>query len=971
MPMIVANNLNALATRNALNSNNSKMSGSLERLSTGYKINSGKDDPSGLVISEQLRAQNVGLERAVQNTQEANNVLGIAEGALNEMNNILKKMRQLAIHSANNGVTSPEQVAADQAEVDSSIQTLDRIARTTKFSDQFLLNGNKELQYESSVMVTDSKDMKLVNENLSDIRQIFKRSDFKMNINFSGAGESAAGKDIDNGNEAQKGYFEVSRKKSAATQLDENGELTQDQAFTLSGNKGSRYLSFAKGTQLGEMVTSINSVKDSTGVEATLVFDSDTTVSGRTSGTVSQIGTASAGTTEITATAAHASGMADVYNRTALGEITTAGVQSISVTADNGLKLGENIDGDGRVYLKMVDGDSYELYKDAAMTMKVAEGDVDASGDTTVMAVNNSELTGIDLTFGTSGLTAGATATLQLGVQMEESGASGDFTVRSETGSNPNKNYMYTVAAGTLHDKITEVSLSSGNLPSSMAGSTYVFEFDDDWMWGGYSLCDQNGVTLATASSHSRDDAANTASMTFNYLGEVFTLTADISYDLTSADTNLIVRVGFDIPEGGGGSDGIDMSGLVDDTNSTTNGSFFNSVGSTLSGVNLGENTSETGKLYLKADLNATSDSKIYAYKDARMRDEDLVAESGDVDLYSSTEGGAVRLYASGAGAGGSTSGLYGTLNFNQITQDLELDGTVIEFENLAMRISAEEYGSDSFVKVDQHEGAIFSRYSETDGAVLLDAGLDGEDWTEYGRDATISLNGQELKLDGTTGTITNLDTTAKIVFNEGTLGCTTLAAVGYNTGSWASRASMLYENEGNYLTHALHNTTETLGDWEGGMQFQLGEGAGDQERTVLSLKNMTATELGKVSFLDSFETDLESEKMLSINDMLSGGWASLGQDPVKALEIIDQAIEDVSGLRANIGAFQANMLETNANSLNVAIENITKTESYIRDADMASESTDFSKNQIMVQAGTSMLAQANQLSQNALSLIS
>ena len=104
---------------------------------------------------------------------------------------------------------------------------------------------------------------------------------------------------------------------------------------------------------------------------------------------------------------------------------------------------------------------------------------------------------------------------------------------------------------------------------------------------------------------------------------------------------------------------------------------------------------------------------------------------------------------------------------------------------------------------------------------------------------------------------------------------------------------------------------------------------------------------------------------------MLSGGWASLGQDPVKALEIIDQAIEDVSGLRANIGAFQANMLETNANSLNVAIENITKTESYIRDADMASESTDFSKNQIMVQAGTSMLAQANQLSQNALSLIS
>ena len=99
------------------------VSGSLEKLSSGYKINTGKDDPSGLVISEQLRAQNAGLQRAVQNTQEANNVLGIAEGSLNEMNSILKKMRQLAIHSANSGVTSPEQVAADQAEVDSSVQT--------------------------------------------------------------------------------------------------------------------------------------------------------------------------------------------------------------------------------------------------------------------------------------------------------------------------------------------------------------------------------------------------------------------------------------------------------------------------------------------------------------------------------------------------------------------------------------------------------------------------------------------------------------------------------------------------------------------------------------------------------------------------------------------------------------------------------------------------------------------------------
>ena len=847
MPMIVANNLNAIATRNSLNANNNKMSTSLTRLSTGYKINSGKDDPSGLVISEQLRAQNVGLERAIQNTQESNNVLGIAEGALNEMNNILSKMRQLAVHSANNGITSPEQVAADQAEVDSSIQTLDRIARTTKFSDQFLLNGNKELTYDSSVMVTDTHDMKLIDENQTDIRQIFKRDDFKLNINFSGKGTNPADQDVDNGNEAQKGYFEISKTMSAATQLmtgnadsTKNYTLTGDQAFTLSGEKGSRYLSFAKGTHLGEMVTSINSVKDSTGVEATLIYDSNALTQD-----------AKANSQTINSSVGHTAEAADVFNRTALGEITTDGISAISLNSagETNMQEGVNIDGYGRAYLKMVDDDTFEIFKDSAMTMKVAEGDVDASGDTQIMAVNNSNFAGIDLTF-SSNLSAGMTSTLQLG-------------------------YM------------------------------------------------QNDTSVSST------DATTNETVDFSALG------------------------------------------LASSTTGSASDSRFVNAGSYLSGVKLGENTDESGRMYVKADLNSTGTSQVFIYRDSRMRDEDLVAQSDQVDLTRNTAGSGLRIYAADAGSNGGTSGLYGTLNFAMTgtSQDLAFE-TVINSENLGLRISAEDYGSNSFVKLDQQEGAIFSRYSEVDGAVLIDAGIDGEEWEERGRDATISLNGQELKLDGITGNIANLDTTAKIAFNEGGLGTTTIAAVGYDEGSFGTKAGNLYNDENNYVNHALHSTTESLGGWQGGMQMQLGEGSGDQERTIFSIKNMTATELGKVDFHDSFGTDLKSDKTLSINDMLSGGWASLASDPVKALEVIDQAIEDVSELRANIGAFQANMLETNANSLSVAVENITKTESYIRDADMAKESTEFSKNQVMVQAGTSMLAQANQLSQNVLSLL-
>ncbi len=135
MSMKVAHNLASINANKNLYSSNNMMNKSLEKLSSGYRINVGADGPADLVISEQLRAQTAGLERAVRNTTESINVLSIAEGALNEMNAILKKMKALAIHAANNGITSPEQVAADQAEMDSGIQTLERISNTTKYSD--------------------------------------------------------------------------------------------------------------------------------------------------------------------------------------------------------------------------------------------------------------------------------------------------------------------------------------------------------------------------------------------------------------------------------------------------------------------------------------------------------------------------------------------------------------------------------------------------------------------------------------------------------------------------------------------------------------------------------------------------------------------------------------------------------------------------------------------------------------------
>ncbi len=101
MSMKVAHNISAINTQKNLYQSNRAMNGSLEKLSSGYRINTGKDAPADLVISEQLRAQETALNRAIRNTTESINVLSVAEGALNEMNNILKKMKALAVHSAN------------------------------------------------------------------------------------------------------------------------------------------------------------------------------------------------------------------------------------------------------------------------------------------------------------------------------------------------------------------------------------------------------------------------------------------------------------------------------------------------------------------------------------------------------------------------------------------------------------------------------------------------------------------------------------------------------------------------------------------------------------------------------------------------------------------------------------------------------------------------------------------------------
>lgn len=142
MSMVVYKNLNAMNSHRYLKLNESNFSKSIERLSSGLKINRAADDPAGLVISEQFRSQVEGLNQAVRNANDGISLIQTAEAALDEATGLLRTMRNLALHAANTGASDPAAVAADQEQIESSIASLDRIANTTSFGTRKLLNGS-------------------------------------------------------------------------------------------------------------------------------------------------------------------------------------------------------------------------------------------------------------------------------------------------------------------------------------------------------------------------------------------------------------------------------------------------------------------------------------------------------------------------------------------------------------------------------------------------------------------------------------------------------------------------------------------------------------------------------------------------------------------------------------------------------------------------------------------------------------
>jgi flagellin len=149
MTVRINTNIAAMKVAHSMNDADRRLADSLERLSSGFRINRGGDNPAGLVISERMRGQIAGITQAVANTELASTMVQTAEGALGEINYILIRMRELALHANNEGGNDIQAANVDNEDIRAGVEAISRIAMSTQYGSRRLLDGSSGVSGEA------------------------------------------------------------------------------------------------------------------------------------------------------------------------------------------------------------------------------------------------------------------------------------------------------------------------------------------------------------------------------------------------------------------------------------------------------------------------------------------------------------------------------------------------------------------------------------------------------------------------------------------------------------------------------------------------------------------------------------------------------------------------------------------------------------------------------------------------------
>ncbi len=229
-------NVAAMTAQRGLAKTQLNLSDTMTRLSSGLRINRGADDPAGLIASEGLRSEISGINQAIDNNQRASNVISTTEGALAEVANLLLNIKSMIVQAANTGALSPEEISANQLQVDSAVESITRISNTTTFAGLQLINGS--LDYLTSGVATSAiKSLSIAQANFG--------SNATMPVQV----------DV------------LTSAKTADLQF-RTSAITNSVTLEITGSEGVQVLTFTSGTKASAIAFAVNQISDSTGVVA-------------------------------------------------------------------------------------------------------------------------------------------------------------------------------------------------------------------------------------------------------------------------------------------------------------------------------------------------------------------------------------------------------------------------------------------------------------------------------------------------------------------------------------------------------------------------------------------------------------------------------------------------------------------------------------------------------------------------------
>jgi flagellin len=285
-------------------------------------------------------------------------------------------------------------------------------------------------------------------------------------------------------------------------------------------------------------------------------------------------------------------------------------------------------------------------------------------------------------------------------------------------------------------------------------------------------------------------------------------------------------------------------------------------------------------------------------------------AQLGEIDFSGAAVDGAVTIEVAGNAGTEQLSFASGTATSGvafAVNQLTGATGVSAVVSGATLRLVSTSFGSDQFVSLKTISGTF----------------TNGKD---FGGDATVNINGAAAEVHGKVASVRNGDLDLSLTLDD----------------------AFAQNNAG--------NTSFTITG--GGARFQIGSQVNRQSQIQIGIGAVATTKLGDevTGFLSSLASGGD-------NSLLSG-------NAIQAQKVLTNAIKQVATLRGRLGALQKDVLDTNVNSLQVALENVTASESAIRDADFASETAALTRAQILVQANTSVLAQANSAPQNVLALL-